>query len=291
MTARVCCSLTAALFCLSVYWSTTDAEGAATVNGSVHLAAVLPEGPVKPGVCPKNVEVAVSGVCAGKCSQDRDCPKDQKCCRSGCGRRCMLPYKEGPVKPGVCPKNVEVAVSGVCAGKCSQDSDCPKDQKCCRSGCGRRCMLPYKEGPVKPGVCPKNVEVAVSGVCAGKCSQDSDCPKDQKCCSKGCGPKCVAPLKEKPGVCPSKYPRIGVCAEKCSHDGDCLNDKKCCSNGCGHQCMIPYKEKPGVCPMSFVAVGLCADNSLCSHDGDCPNDEKCCSSICGGRVCTSAFRV
>ncbi len=32
----------------------------------------------------------------------------------------------------------------------------------------------------KPGVCPrKNLEVAVSGVCAEMCSRDSDCPKNR----------------------------------------------------------------------------------------------------------------
>ncbi len=54
-------------------------------------------------------------------------------------------------------------------------------------------------GPAKPGVCPKNnVEVAVSGVCAEMCSHDSDCPKNQKCCSNGCGHQCMVPYK---GIC------------------------------------------------------------------------------------------
>ncbi len=40
----------------------------------------------------------------------------------------------------------------------------------------------------KPGVCPrKNLGVAVSGVCDEMCSHDSDCPKNKKCCSNGCG--------------------------------------------------------------------------------------------------------
>ncbi len=54
-------------------------------------------------------------------------------------------------------------------------------------------------GPAKPGVCPKNnVEVAVSGVCAEMCSHDGDCPKNQKCCSNGCGHQCMVPYK---GIC------------------------------------------------------------------------------------------
>ncbi len=47
-----------------------------------------------PGVCPrKNLEVAVSGVCAEMCFDDRDCPKNKKCCSNGCGHQCMSPYK------------------------------------------------------------------------------------------------------------------------------------------------------------------------------------------------------
>ncbi len=46
------------------------------------------------GVCPrKNLEVAVSGVCAEMCFDDRDCPKNKKCCSNGCGHQCMSPYK------------------------------------------------------------------------------------------------------------------------------------------------------------------------------------------------------
>uniref|UniRef100_A0A671R3H0 WAP domain-containing protein n=1 Tax=Sinocyclocheilus anshuiensis TaxID=1608454 RepID=A0A671R3H0_9TELE len=37
----------------------------------------------------------------------------------------------------------------------------------------------------KPGVCPsKNLRM---GACAEMCSQDGDCPNDEKCCSNGCG--------------------------------------------------------------------------------------------------------
>ncbi len=135
-----------------------------------------------------------------------------------------MPYVCITEKPGACPKKLGV---GVCAEMCSHDSDCPKNQKCCSNGCGHQCMPPYKgichimcgsacspcvvffffffvivfllclsAGPAKPGVCPrKNLGVAVSGVCAEMCSHDGDCPKNQKCCSNGCGHKCMAPYK------------------------------------------------------------------------------------------------
>uniref|UniRef100_A0A673H8S3 WAP domain-containing protein n=1 Tax=Sinocyclocheilus rhinocerous TaxID=307959 RepID=A0A673H8S3_9TELE len=37
----------------------------------------------------------------------------------------------------------------------------------------------------KPGVCPNN-NLGL-GACAEMCSQDGECPNDEKCCSNGCG--------------------------------------------------------------------------------------------------------
>uniref|UniRef100_A0A3P8TIK4 WAP four-disulfide core domain 2 n=1 Tax=Amphiprion percula TaxID=161767 RepID=A0A3P8TIK4_AMPPE len=44
-------------------------------------------------------------------------------------------------KPGVCPRRHWGV--GVCAEFCSNDSDCPNDEKCCSNGCGHDCMAPY----------------------------------------------------------------------------------------------------------------------------------------------------
>uniref|UniRef100_A0A8C7I2C5 WAP domain-containing protein n=1 Tax=Oncorhynchus kisutch TaxID=8019 RepID=A0A8C7I2C5_ONCKI len=88
----------------------------------------------------------------------------------------------------------------------------------------------------KPGVCP----VRRWGICAELCSNDSDCPNDEKCCHNGCGHDCIAPYTAKPGVCPVRRWGMGICAELCSNDSDCPNDEKCCHNGCGHNCIAPY---------------------------------------------------
>ncbi|KAL1251787.1 hypothetical protein QQF64_019583 [Cirrhinus molitorella] len=107
--------------------------------------------------------------------------------------------------------------------------------------------------PIKPGVCPKNnLEDSMFGVCAELCSQDDDCPDNQKCCSNGCGHQCMVPYAGKPGSCP-KILGEGLCVEMCSQDDDCPTNKKCCSNGCGHECMAPYKGKPGMC----LKLNLC----------------------------------
>ncbi|XP_029575511.1 uncharacterized protein LOC115166029 isoform X2 [Salmo trutta] len=89
----------------------------------------------------------------------------------------------------------------------------------------------------KPGVCPRRRWGI--GICAELCSNDSDCPNDEKCCYNGCGHVCIAPYTGKPGVCPRRRWGIGICAELCSNDSDCPNDEKCCYNGCGHVCIAP----------------------------------------------------
>uniref|UniRef100_A0A8C7MJN5 WAP domain-containing protein n=1 Tax=Oncorhynchus kisutch TaxID=8019 RepID=A0A8C7MJN5_ONCKI len=43
--------------------------------------------------------------------------------------------------PGVCP--VRRWGMGICAELCSNDSDCPNDEKCCHNGCGHNCIAPY----------------------------------------------------------------------------------------------------------------------------------------------------
>ncbi|XP_031650800.1 WAP four-disulfide core domain protein 18-like [Oncorhynchus kisutch] len=76
-------------------------------------------------------------------------------------------------KPGVCP--VRRWGMGICAELCSNDSDCPNDEKCCHNGCGHNCIAPYT---VKPGRC-----VLPNGtyMCAEYCYKDGQCPEEQMC--------------------------------------------------------------------------------------------------------------
>lgn len=51
-------------------------------------------------------------------------------------------YLDSPLaKPGVCPRRTRGF--GVCAEYCSNDSDCPSDEKCCFNGCGHQCTKPF----------------------------------------------------------------------------------------------------------------------------------------------------
>ncbi len=45
-------------------------------------------------------------------------------------------------KPGVCPRRFFGV--GFCAELCAYDIECPNDEKCCRTICGRECTTPFK---------------------------------------------------------------------------------------------------------------------------------------------------
>nr|XP_024662316.1 NF-X1-type zinc finger protein NFXL1 isoform X2 [Maylandia zebra] len=219
----------------------------------------VPPVSTKPGVCPRRR--LDFGHCAEICSNDRDCPNNEKCCSNGCGHECMAPVIE-------CPRHLNLALSH------KGYEDCPRDHICCVYDGEEVCVPPVS---TKPGVCPpRRLDF---GHCAEICSNDRDCPNNEKCCSNGCGHECMAPLSEcsrhlnlalsrkgyedcprghiccvydgeevcvppapiKPGVCPHRHLGHGRCLESCFNDRDCPFFEKCCSNGCGHECMAPYK--------------------------------------------------
>ncbi|XP_030590369.1 perlwapin-like [Archocentrus centrarchus] len=131
----------------------------------------------------------------------------------------------------------------------------------------------------KPGVCPRRHWDGTG--CHELCSNDNECPKNEKCCSTGCGYKCMAPVLEKPGVCPRQPSDHKQCVKSCSNDGDCPDNQKCCSSGCGRMCMEPYTVmllKAEKCPWN---LNLALSRKGCR---DCPRDHICCVSD-GGEIC------
>uniref|UniRef100_A0A3P8R3E6 WAP domain-containing protein n=1 Tax=Astatotilapia calliptera TaxID=8154 RepID=A0A3P8R3E6_ASTCA len=219
----------------------------------------VPPVSTKPGVCPRRR--LDFGHCAEICSNDRDCPNNEKCCPNGCGSECMAPVIECPrhlnlalshkgyedcprdhiccvydgeevcvppvsTKPGVCPRRR--LDFGHCAEICSNDRDCPNNEKCCSNGCGHECMAPLSE-------CPRHLNLALSR------KGYEDCPRGHICCVYDGEEVCVPPAPIKPGVCPHRHLGHGRCLESCFNDRDCPFFEKCCSNGCGHECMAPYK--------------------------------------------------
>uniref|UniRef100_A0AAZ3QTT8 WAP domain-containing protein n=1 Tax=Oncorhynchus tshawytscha TaxID=74940 RepID=A0AAZ3QTT8_ONCTS len=62
-------------------------------------------------------------------------------CGKSCSLTCLLKLCCPKAKPGVCPRRPWGV--GTCAEFCSNDSDCPNDEKCCYNGCGHNCIAPY----------------------------------------------------------------------------------------------------------------------------------------------------
>ncbi|XP_067303180.1 WAP four-disulfide core domain protein 3-like [Pseudorasbora parva] len=151
-------------------------------------------------------------------------------------------------------------------------------------------LIEICDAAVNPGVCP--VRHYTSEECTWirfvSCTDDSDCAKNEKCCSNGCGLQCMAPATVKPGVCPSGNIDPAVCRRTrfrwmCDNDSDCAKNEKCCHNGCVLQCMAPVTVKPGVCPIRRYTAEECTWIRFvsCTDDSDCANNWKCCSNGCG----------
>ncbi|XP_077064001.1 uncharacterized protein LOC143715951 [Siphateles boraxobius] len=132
MTARVYCSLSAVLMCLSACLSTTDA-------GSFGFIQPEEDRFQMSGQCPAKLKVVPS---RRGCSCDRDCSVGHKCCQFPRGPACVLPVF---TKPGECPSTPPEA--GECAQLCDYDSDCPNNEKCCSNGRVRQCMDQYTVMP------------------------------------------------------------------------------------------------------------------------------------------------
>ncbi|XP_039514678.1 keratin-associated protein 10-4-like [Pimephales promelas] len=200
---------------------------------------------VKPGVCPKtDSKIRCIRKDYELCADDSECPKNQKCCRTACGgTRCTAPVA---VNPGVCPRRTYEAAE--CAWirfePCVDDSDCAINLKCCNNGCGLQCIAPvyYENTEVSPITNNDPAKCSMKGFVS--CTDDSECPKNQKCCSTSCGGSlCMVPVTVNPGVCPRRTYEAAECAwirfEPCVDDSDCAINLKCCNNGCGLQCIAP----------------------------------------------------
>ena len=96
-------------------------------------------------ICPR-LDSSRNSSCSSSCTSDANCPENQMCCSSSCGRTCMIPdsvpYYSVPME---CPNTHTSDLIGTCNSirlqSCRQDSDCSSNQLCCRNGgCGQFCM-------------------------------------------------------------------------------------------------------------------------------------------------------
>ncbi|NXP68875.1 WAP protein, partial [Chloropsis cyanopogon] len=139
----------------------------------------------------------------------------------------------------------------------------------------------------KDGFCPVHAGLFPSYDCRARCRHDGECPREEKCCLRGCDYVCLPPSREKPGICPlaAEAPRA-PCGTTCTEDWQCPGAEKCCkSSRCGYVCSAPEADKPGECPKVKPqrTSEPCRETDSCGHDRDCSRQEKCCFSGCAMR--------
>ncbi|XP_060588225.1 uncharacterized protein DDB_G0274171-like [Ruditapes philippinarum] len=111
---------------------------------------------------------------------------------------------------------------------------------------------PVCRGP-KPGRCPRRRNEA--GICAFLCTDDSNCPGNQKCCSVGCGSSCMRPRGRcsRGVICPqlrcaNQYTPPGECCPVCRPVGPIKPD--CSTTPCTMQfCEGQYIPDGQCCPV------------------------------------------
>lgn len=169
----------------------------------------------KLGQCKNEIETC--SILHNTCSEDRDCPDDQKCCNVLCSRDFGFRQCRDP-EPVQTPQFTTEATTFICPNytgaicpdgvdyepTCTDDSDC-HESTCCDMPClGKQCV---SQGPVLtqrltteattagPFGCPIYTGVICPGgiTYESLCDDDSDC-SGTKCCDMPCvGKQCMSP--------------------------------------------------------------------------------------------------
>lgn len=138
------------------------------------------------------------------------------------GFRPCCPFLPLSDKPGECPKVKPRQTLEPCAEEdsCTHDRDCPRQEKCCFSGCAMRCTRPARGECGQPG--HRHREVAHKRGWDPTSSPGSPCPT------------------EHPGQCPRAEPCWDPRRRRrsqCLDDSVCRREEKCCDTGCGWECL------------------------------------------------------
>ncbi|KAG8131496.1 hypothetical protein E2320_009420 [Naja naja] len=198
-------------------------------TGCAQLPIALPVGPIKIPLELRQCLKFDYGGCGGNLNNFVT--------QEGCERACSPSV---PVRPASCPPR-SAFPDKTCTQFCSSDDSCPGAQRCCEAGCGRQCHLPAGAAtgtwtalspslggsavgtaamhPVchlwkHPGSCPKMPVLQTFVPCNHTCTDDRQCPLEEKCCYDGCGLSCLPPerhsrcqLPAEPGPCQALQPR------------------------------------------------------------------------------------
>ena len=215
--------------------------------------------PRRPGVCPRVDIVTTCEVRKDACRSDSECTRGQKCCSYGCGRKCLP----------------------VCKKSCRRGQICRMAHvKCLNPPCNFSSCIPIRKPVTRPGTCPSNNIIGFCAITKDSCTSDAACKRGQKCCSYGCGKKCVP-----------------VCKKSCRRGQICrMAHVKCLNPPCNFSSCIPIRKpvsRPGTCP-SNNRIGLCViTKDSCTSDAACKRGQKCCSYGCGKKcvpVCKKSCR-
>ncbi|XP_072423561.1 uncharacterized protein [Chiloscyllium punctatum] len=240
-----------------------------------------------------------------QCSTDDDCDIWQKCCETGCGRRCVMSFKPGVSPKGqgsTCPDTTRLHY--VCrmnfTAPCDGDDSCGHWASCCKTECGPRCVSQWFAR--KPAdQCPEEDTLSMfCQISTGRsCNDNGDCDGYHSCCDAGCGKKCIPKcFTGENGTCPIARRLTMLCnttlGKDCKNDTQCDVWQRCClAKGCGGKCVPTFISKflRKKCPEHSRVSFLCNKNKTrsCEDDDDCPSYEQCCEIGCG-KKCVSSFR-
>lgn len=210
-----------------------DAERAAVPGdacpGQPH-SHFTPCPPEKPGFCPARAGMFPSYDCRAWCWHDAGCPGEEKCCLRGCDYVCLPPARGAshsapareqwagilsscgavgrhhpvcpqlhcllsPEKPSICPVATEApAAAAPCGIACAGDWQCPGNEKCCSSTCGRVCSAPERGEDTGTGA-------------AGPHGHDGNAPLGQdmgQCCCRAGTAHRAGGARSAGGACPCR---------------------------------------------------------------------------------------
>ncbi|XP_076454496.1 uncharacterized protein LOC143289419 [Babylonia areolata] len=193
---------------------------------------------------------------------------------------------------GKCPARTVVAERARCRDVCGRDADCPEDQKCCQTSCGRRCVLALNTGGA---VCELGQPLMDSLTQQPlSCLSQADCGAGYHCRNSRCCIKRTERICEQRGLegqCEGRHTRYRYDPDSrqclpftftgCGANDNNFLTKDACCNTCGPQ----GRCKEGTCPVPRPVLSVSCELS-CLGDGDCPANQICCNTSCGGSACT-----
>jgi hypothetical protein len=247
----------------------------------------------KPGSCPPPPKGAIP--CYEMCLADEDCAGNELCCTYTCQKSCHHPYNATEdstttpsdsttsatpvVHAGECPVSDSDTFSA-CIATCSDDGDCPANEKCCVNGCGRTCKAAIETTAASTTApFPTTTTAATT---TSKCPLAMcmiACPLGMTVDENGCV-KCGC--NEAPANCSEYSNGCKTCTLTQTGEIDSCTDLNCEAPGVGKCIKYFGQTAPASCP----PVPNCAAPAGCAHISP-QYDNNGCMVSCGTLMCMS----